>query len=325
MAASLEVVVDCMAPLSVGSALPSVVRALDVASVSVPTQDYLHDGVPQPSGDGDARLQRHRGLDEAARGARHGAPTARRSPSTAGSCGRPSPATQGYEVDYEGDAFFYAFDSAQEAVSAVSEAMAGSGGGPDLDPRRHPHGHARARSAQVRGHGRAHGGADHELRATAARSSSRTTTAALVDVALCELGEHRLKDIEQAGAALPARARASFPPLKTISNTNLPTPASSFLGRDDELAEVLSRLEDGARLRHAHRARRHRQDAARHRGGRHARSRVQGRCLLGRASPRCAIPRSSPRRSRRRSARRTASPSTSQSARCSCCSTTSSR
>ena len=36
----------------------------------------------------------------------------------------------GYEVDYEGDAFFYAFSPAQEAVSAVSEAMAGLEAGP---------------------------------------------------------------------------------------------------------------------------------------------------------------------------------------------------
>ena len=34
-------------------------------------------------------------------------------------------AHHGYEVDYEGDAFFYAFASAQAAVSAVSEAMVG--------------------------------------------------------------------------------------------------------------------------------------------------------------------------------------------------------
>ena len=36
----------------------------------------------------------------------------------------------GYEVDYEGDAFFYAFATAQAAVSAVSEAMLGLDGGP---------------------------------------------------------------------------------------------------------------------------------------------------------------------------------------------------
>jgi hypothetical protein len=37
---------------------------------------------------------------------------------------------QGYEVDYEGDAFLYAFGSAADAVSAVSEARAGLDGGP---------------------------------------------------------------------------------------------------------------------------------------------------------------------------------------------------
>ena len=36
----------------------------------------------------------------------------------------------GYEVDYEGDAFFYAFQSAQQAVNAVSEAIAGLAEGP---------------------------------------------------------------------------------------------------------------------------------------------------------------------------------------------------
>src|SRR5687767_152748 len=36
----------------------------------------------------------------------------------------------GYEVDYEGDAFFYAFSSAPDAVSAVAEAMAGLAEGP---------------------------------------------------------------------------------------------------------------------------------------------------------------------------------------------------
>ena len=39
-----------------------------------------------------------------------------------------------------------------------------------------------------------------------------------------------------------------FPPLKTISNTNLPRPASSFVGREREVREVLALLRDGARL-----------------------------------------------------------------------------
>ena len=61
------------------------------------------------------------------------------------------------------------------------------------------------------------------------------------------LGEHRLKDIAEA-VPIFQLGDGSFPPLKTISNTNLPRPASSFVGRDDELLEVLSRFEEGARL-----------------------------------------------------------------------------
>jgi predicted ATPase len=39
-----------------------------------------------------------------------------------------------------------------------------------------------------------------------------------------------------------------FPPLKTISNTNLPRPASSFVGREREVQEVAGMLGDGTRL-----------------------------------------------------------------------------
>ena len=61
------------------------------------------------------------------------------------------------------------------------------------------------------------------------------------------MGEHRLKDIPEA-VSIFQLGEGSFPPLKTISNTNLPRPASSFVGRDAELEEVVSRLEAGARL-----------------------------------------------------------------------------
>jgi predicted ATPase len=64
---------------------------------------------------------------------------------------------------------------------------------------------------------------------------------------LLDLGEHRLKDIPEP-VSLYQLGEGSFPPLKTISNTNLPRPASSFLGRETELAEVLARIEAGARL-----------------------------------------------------------------------------
>ena len=62
-----------------------------------------------------------------------------------------------------------------------------------------------------------------------------------------ELGEHRLKDIADP-VAIFQLGDARFPPLKTISNTNLPRPASSFVGREREIEEVLTRLQVGARL-----------------------------------------------------------------------------
>ncbi len=65
-------------------------------------------------------------------------------------------------MDYEGDAFFYTFASAPDAVSGVSAAMAGSRQDRS-DPRRYSHRHPRDRSSQVRGNGRAHGCADPEL------------------------------------------------------------------------------------------------------------------------------------------------------------------
>ena len=56
------------------------------------------------------------------------------------------------------------------------------------------------------------------------------TTADLVGLSLTDLGEHRLKDIAEA-VSIYQLGDVSFPPLKTISNTNLPRPASSFVGR----------------------------------------------------------------------------------------------
>src|SRR5439155_17174958 len=39
-----------------------------------------------------------------------------------------------------------------------------------------------------------------------------------------------------------------FPPLKTISNTNLPSPASAFVGREREVEELTALLREGVRV-----------------------------------------------------------------------------
>ncbi len=153
---------------------------------------------------------------------------------------------EGYEVDYEGDAFFYAFSSAEAAVGAVSEAMRGLEAGkirirvgihtgePGLDPPKYVgldvHFAARVMSA-------GHGGQVLLSRATRE----------LVEVDAIDLGEYRLKDIDGA-VSLFQLGGESFPPLKTISNTNLPRPASSFVGREREVEELVALVRGGARL-----------------------------------------------------------------------------
>jgi predicted ATPase len=64
---------------------------------------------------------------------------------------------------------------------------------------------------------------------------------------LTDLGEHRVKDFAES-VWIYQLGKERFPPLKTISNTNLPRPASSFVGREREVAEIGALLRDGTRL-----------------------------------------------------------------------------
>jgi predicted ATPase len=152
----------------------------------------------------------------------------------------------GVEIDTQGDAFFYAFPSATGALDAAREGQealrAGSirvrigihTGTPHLTEEGYV-GQDVHKGARIGASG--HGGQ--------VLLSKETRELAAVDVK--DLGEHRLKDFDEP-VWIFQLGETRFPPLKTISNTNLPRPASSFVGRDREVAEVVSLLHDGARL-----------------------------------------------------------------------------
>src|SRR5207253_7216309 len=54
---------------------------------------------------------------------------------------------------------------------------------------------------------------------------------------LRDLGEHRLKDLT-AAERIYQLGDGEFPPLKTLYRTNLPIPATLFLGRERELSDI---------------------------------------------------------------------------------------
>ncbi len=152
----------------------------------------------------------------------------------------------GVEVDTQGDAFFFAFPTAPGALAAASAFTEALAPGP-IQVRVGLH----TGTPLVTDEG--YVGDDVHFAARVAATSHggqvvlSARTATLIEGDLLDLGEHRLKDVAESVSIYQLGAE-SFPSLKTISNTNLPRPASSFLGREAELAEVLSRVEAGARL-----------------------------------------------------------------------------
>jgi predicted ATPase len=152
----------------------------------------------------------------------------------------------GVEVDTQGDAFFVAFPSAPGALAAAGELGEALGSGPIR---------VRVGIHTGRPHLEAEGyvGPDVHLGARIAAAGHggqvlvSGQTAELVEAELAELGEHRLKDFDEAVPIFQLGSEP-FPPLKTISNTNLPRPASSFVGRERELEEVTELVRDGSRL-----------------------------------------------------------------------------
>jgi predicted ATPase/class 3 adenylate cyclase len=145
-------------------------------------------------------------------------------------CGRQG----GVEVDTQGDAFFVAFPTAPAALAAARDAQQaleipvrmGIHTGTPLVSREGYVGEDVHRAARIAAAG--HGGQV---------LVSASTAALLPDDGLRDLGEHRLKDLS-APQRIYQLGDHDFPPLKTLHRTNLPVPATPFLGRGEELAHV---------------------------------------------------------------------------------------
>jgi predicted ATPase len=152
----------------------------------------------------------------------------------------------GIEVDTQGDAFLYAFVDPGEALAAATEGQHALETAP-VKVRMGLH------TGAVRLTGEGYAGRELHRAARIAASGHggqvvvSAATRALVNGELTELGEHRLKDFAEP-VALFQLGRERFPPLKTISNTNLPRPASSFVGRAREREELVGLLGDGTRI-----------------------------------------------------------------------------
>jgi predicted ATPase/class 3 adenylate cyclase len=155
----------------------------------------------------------------------------------------------GVEVNTQGDAFFFAFESATDAVAGAADAQQALVGGPMkvrigihtgepatrngdyLGPDVH-------RAARIMAAG--HGG--QVLLSQATREFLDST------FELRDLGEHRLKDL-----AIPVRlfqlGTGAFPPLRSLSQAQLPVALDPMVGRKRELAELVRLFtRDGARL-----------------------------------------------------------------------------
>jgi len=151
-------------------------------------------------------------------------------------------ARDGVEVDTQGDAFFYAFARATEAVNAArdgQEALEGAG----VRVRMGLH----TGEASISDGGYVGVDVHRAARICAAGHGGQVllsdATARLVDVDLHDLGEHRLKDLS-APLRLYQLGHADFPPLRSLNFTNLPVQQNQLVGRERELDEATTLLRE---------------------------------------------------------------------------------
>ena len=146
----------------------------------------------------------------------------------------------GVEVDTQGDAFFFAFPTAPGALTAANAFTETLASGPIQvrvglhtgTPLLTDEGYVGAdvhRAARIAAAG--HG----------AQILVSSSTAGLVELELTDLGEHRFKDLS-APERIHQLGDGDFPALRSLYRTNLPVPATAFLGRERELADVVELL-----------------------------------------------------------------------------------
>jgi predicted ATPase/class 3 adenylate cyclase len=152
---------------------------------------------------------------------------------------------RGIEFGTEGDAFFVAFDRASDAVATARDAQAALARGPirvrmgihSGEPLVTEEGYVGIdvhRAARIAAAG--HGG--QVLLSQATRE--------LLDPApeMRDLGEHRLRDLDEP-ERLFQLGTDYFPPLRSLSTSNLPNPISSMIGRQSEMERVRDLLTGG--------------------------------------------------------------------------------
>ena len=144
----------------------------------------------------------------------------------------------GVEMDTQGDAFFVVFAQASSAVEAAQAINVGLASGP-IRIRMGLHTGTPLVTEEGYVGDDVHWGARIAASGHGGQVVLSSPTAELVheSFSLAPLGSHRLKDFPKP-VSLFQLGDDKFPPLKTIANTNLPTPVSSFLGRGDELFEA---------------------------------------------------------------------------------------